>query len=126
MTSRVWLAAAIGLLLGFCAALAIQNLLAAGERSKNKRSLADARGISDALERFREANGQYPPVTGEAAQLTPYLVPKYLRALPTHDLYDRPYLVAKAGSVDVVISTGRNGFVVRGREMLQGPRDIAP
>jgi type II secretory pathway pseudopilin PulG len=126
MTARVWFALAIGLLLGFCAALTIQNLLEAGERSKNKRSFADARTISDAIEQFREVAGQYPPVTGDATKLKPYLEPTYLRAVPTHDIYDRPYLVMMDGAVAVVISTGRNGFAVGRRKMLQGPSGLTP
>jgi len=126
MTTRVWLAFAIGLLLGFGAELTIQNLLNAGERSKNKRSLADASTISDALDRFRETTGSYPPIAGDAAKLKPYLEPTYLRSLPTRDIYDRPYLVATDGSIALIISTGRNGFAVRGRRILLGPNGLTP
>ena len=101
----------------------MQSLLDAGEKSKAKRSAADARAISTALEAFHENNGKYPPLDHRGiSQLTTYLVPRYMKGLPATDAYDCPYLFVMDGSVAAIVSTGRNGFVVeRAQIVAKGP-----
>ena len=105
---------------GFLTATAIENVLKAGERSENKRSAGDARSISYALEDFREKTGAYPPMDRGIAGLPQYLEPTYMRNLPTTDMYGRPFIVFRDASGAAVVSTGRNGFVVR-RQSLTPP-----
>ena len=122
MSLKTFLALLAGFALGLIAATSIHELLAAGERSKVKRSAADARTISDAIERYRQTNGRYPPIGRDLAQLAPALVPPYLKSLPARDVYGEPYLLLMDGSVPVVVSTGRNGFAFeRGEMIAKGP-----
>jgi hypothetical protein len=110
---KILVAALLGFVVGFFAALSIQNLLQAGEASKNKRSIAEARNIADALEKFHGATGKYPPLDRGVAALTPYLEPKFTRHVSITDAYARPYIVFLDDSGPAIVSTGRNGFVVR-------------
>lgn len=119
MSLKTLIALLIGITLGFAAAMSIQSLLAAGERSKVKRSAADAFAISRALETFRSPYGCYPPMAHDVGQLAAYLEPTYVRRLPVRDSYDSSYLVVMDGSVAAVVSTGRNGFVIE-RDKLVG------
>ena len=112
MSWRTLLALLLGLVVGFAASSSIQSLLDAGERSKVKRSAADAIAISRCLEAFRKDNGRYPPLGQSVGQVAGYLEPKYIRHLATKDSYGRPFVVLMDGSAAAVFSTGRNGFVV--------------
>jgi hypothetical protein len=117
-------AAAIGFILGFVACSAINGLLEAGKASKNKRAFAEARNISDALERYREANGRYPPLDTGIAGLTKHLVPQFTRGIQIQDAYGRGYIVCSDTSgVAAVISTGQNGYLVRRRGTTIFPAD---
>jgi type II secretory pathway pseudopilin PulG len=110
---KIVFAAVVAFILGFVAATSFHNLRAAGEASKNKRAAADGRSISAALENFRDENGAYPPVVGEVAALQPFLAPRFIRTVPTIDAYGRPFLLLRDASGLAIVSTGRNGFVVR-------------
>jgi hypothetical protein len=110
---KILLAPVVAFILGFLAATSFHNLRAAGEASKNKRAAGDARSVSAALERFRNEHGAYPPVAGEIGALQPFLAPKFMRSVPTIDAYGRPFLLLRDRSGLAIVSTGRNGFVVR-------------
>ncbi len=103
-----------GLVVGFFAAIAMQSLLDGFLRSHTKRSIADCRTISSALEAYRSANGRYPPLENGVEGLKAHLVPQHLRVLPERDSFNRPYLVFTNGPTAVVLSTGRYGVVVEG------------
>jgi len=114
------LAFIIGVALGFTSAVAVQSLLDAGARSKAKRTAADCRTISAALEQYRAVNGHYPPFDGAIEHLKPYLVPRYIRVLPTHDMSGQPLLVVLNGAEAAVVATGRYGCVIQaGKPAIQ-------
>ncbi len=120
MNSKNWLILLVGIILGFSAATATQGLLDAYVRSASKRTAGDAIQISKALEAYRHAHGSYPPLDGNVEHLSQYLVPTYLRAVPTRDTTGgRPFMVVMNGSHASVISVGRYGLVVEGEE-IQG------
>jgi type II secretory pathway pseudopilin PulG len=110
---KVLLAAAFAFVLGIVAAFAVQGALQAGEASKNKRALTEARNISEALEKYRAATGEYPPLESGLAEAARYLQPQFIRHVQTNDAYARPYIVFIDRFGAAVVSTGRNGFVVR-------------
>lgn len=109
---------AVGLLLGFLAAVMLQNLLTATVRSKAKRTVADARSISLALEKYRQEKGGYPPLDGRTESLSPYLVPTYLRRLPSVDSFGQPYVVCMRGETAAVVAAGQYGAIVEGGEVV--------
>ena len=57
--------------LGIVAALVIPNFLDALQKAKQKRTVADMRSISTALESYRADNNKYP--SGDGAQVAPLL-----------------------------------------------------
>lgn len=111
----------LGFVLGFASATAIQSLLDAGTRSKSKRTAADCRIISTALESYRMAEGQYPPLDGNVEHLARHLVPRYIKQLPTRDMDNQPYLVVLNGTRATVISTGKYGVAVEAGTVIRKP-----
>jgi type II secretion system protein G len=80
-------------IIGILAAIAIPNLLTAMQRSKQKRSMADARTIATAWEaratdinRYNAAGAlSLPSKDAGLANLTTYLSPTYVKTFPTKD-----------------------------------------
>jgi type II secretory pathway pseudopilin PulG len=110
----------LGVVLGFASATTIQSLLDAGARSKTKRTAADCTTISTALEKYRATTGKYPPFDGDVKHLEPYLVPRYLKQLPVHDMSGQPFLVVMNGSRVAVIATGKYGVVAEQGKITRG------
>lgn len=107
-------------ILGILIAIAVINYLNAIDRGRQRRSMADMRGLSTALEAYAADFDHYPPSagfslppgldlpTGNLATVRPYLQPTYLRTVPVSDgwnswfLYGTPdsrndYAIACAG-----------------------------
>lgn len=103
---------AVGLVLGSLSAVMLQSLLTAAVRSKAKRSLADSRSVSLALEEYRKEKGQYPPLDGHAESLSPYLLPAYIRNVPTRDAFDQPFVVCMRGKTAAVVAAGQYGAII--------------
>lgn len=92
----VVLAVVFGVILvmgGIVAAIAIPNLIAAKERANQKRTMADIRMIGTALDAFDAETNSYPQVQSYD-QLTPLLVPKYIRTMPQRDAWGHPFRYA--------------------------------
>lgn len=70
--------------LGILAAIAIPNYLTAMNRSKQKRTMADMRYLATALESYAVDENHYPEVSS-VEELSPALVPKYMKAVPARD-----------------------------------------
>jgi hypothetical protein len=109
-----------GIMLGICCAVTIQWSMSALRYEMSRRSLVDCMVIAGALERYREDNGQYPPLDGDPDHLAAHLVPRYLAALPERDVQGEPYLVFMSGSGAAVVSTGCNGYVVEAGTVTRG------
>jgi type II secretory pathway pseudopilin PulG len=110
----------LGIVFGFGSATAVQSLLDAGARSKARRTAADCRTISTAIEQFRSTTGHYPPLDGDVEHLVPLLVPRYLQNLPTRDMAGQPFLVVMNGSRVAVIATGKYGAVAELGKITRG------
>jgi len=70
--------------IGILAAIAIPNILTAMQRSRQKRTMADLRSLSTALEAYATDTNHYPP-GNTPADLTPVLTPTYAKVLPAVD-----------------------------------------
>jgi type II secretory pathway pseudopilin PulG len=109
----------IGIIVGLSVAVGMQSLLNAIDASTSKRGIADCKVISVALEEYRKAHGQYPPLEGGVEDLSAYLVPAYLGSVPTRDALGQPYLVFMHGPIAAVVSTGRHGIVVEANRVVR-------
>ena len=119
MTWKGCLALIVSFAFGFMTATAIHELLQAMHRSHAKRSAADCRSISDAIEHYRLDHGQYPPLDGNVEHLRPYLVPRYLKGLPTRDMWNQPLLVVMNGPRVTVISIGHYGAAAEAGALIR-------
>lgn len=80
-------------IVGILAAIAIPNLLTAMQRSKQKRTMADMRSVSTAVEAYGTDNNGYPNVAS-LDELRPLLTPKYMKAIPSVDGWGHPFRYA--------------------------------
>lgn len=71
--------------IGILSAIAIPNLLTAMERSKQKRTMADMRSISTAVEAYAVDNNKRYPDVMSIDQLGQKLSPTYVLQMPTKD-----------------------------------------
>jgi type II secretory pathway pseudopilin PulG len=74
---------------GLLAAIAIPNLLTAMQRSKQKRTMADMRAVSTAIEAYATDKNDYPRAD-DVAGLTAVLVPTYIGRTPRVDGWTHP------------------------------------
>jgi len=74
---------------GIMAAIAIPNLLTAMQRSKQKRTMADIRSLSIALEGYAKDKNEYPQAS-TVSELSSVLSPTYIRTVPAMDGWSRP------------------------------------
>jgi len=70
--------------LGIIAAIAIPNFIMAKERSQQKRTMADIRSVSTAIEAYATDKNEYPNATS-IEELGPMLSPTYIREVPVRD-----------------------------------------
>jgi type II secretory pathway pseudopilin PulG len=78
---------------GIFAAIAIPNMLTAAQRAKQKRTMADLRTISTALESYATEKNAYPKVQS-FDDLGPLLVPTYIKLIPARDGWGGPFRYA--------------------------------
>src|SRR5450755_670099 len=108
MTWKAWLAFAVGIAIGFVAAISTQGMIDTYVRSTAKRTASECFALSRALEQYRTENGHYPPLDGNIAHLETYLVPKYITHVPTRSLSSgEPILVVLRGDRPAVVALGR-------------------
>jgi type IV pilus assembly protein PilA len=80
-------------LIGIIAAIAIPNFLAAIQRAKQKRTMADMRNIATVLEVYYADKGKYPEATS-IQDLSALLQPKYVAAMPKLDAWEHEFRYA--------------------------------
>jgi len=87
-------------IIGILAAIAIPNLLAALNRSRQKRSMADMRTIATAWEAraadvnaYSAAGLTWPPATASVTSMT-FLAPTYIKKLPVYDGWNAEFRVS--------------------------------
>ncbi|HEX3068827.1 MAG TPA: type II secretion system protein GspG, partial [Thermoanaerobaculia bacterium] len=88
-TALIIVIVVVGLLLivavlGIVAAIAIPNFLTAQQRAKQKRTVADIRSLSAAIEAYSTDKNEYPK-GATAADLAAALSPTYIRTVPAVD-----------------------------------------
>ncbi len=110
-------------ILGIIVAIAIVNYLNAIERARQRRSMADMRGISTAVEAYAADLDRYPPAsafvlptglslpTENLLVARDYLQPTYIRTMPLVDGWNSWFTyAASASQADYVLrSSGRGG-----------------
>ena len=95
-------------IIGIIAVLAIPNLINAIQRSRQSRSVADMRTISEGVEAYQTDHSFYPVVdNGTVAELNDYLE-IYIRKFNRVDGWGEPVFYDSDGSGYTVISFGRN------------------
>ena len=111
---------------GMIAAIAIPNLVQAIERGRQKRTMADLRSLSAAIEAYSVDENRYPQPHGkwlEAGALAGDLVPTYIRELPTTDGWDHPVLYWSDGEHYRLVSPGKDGATSRDWSTLPAPEE---
>jgi type II secretion system protein G len=112
-------------IIAIVAAIAIMNYLSSLERARQKRTIADIRGIAMAWESASSESGHFTGAglsfpTGIAFQsLNDRLVPTYMRHVPRVDGWGRPLQFGAEGKVYAIRSSGRDG-VYEGDSYEQG------
>ena len=104
-------------IIGIIAAIAIPNLLQAMDRAKQKRTMADIKNLSTAIESYSVDVNYYPISTSMAAIATlgaanMGLEPTYIKTAPTRDGWSGPLLYGSdaggAGSDYTITSFGKD------------------
>lgn len=95
-------------IIGLIAAIAIPNLLNAVDRGKQKRTMADLRSISTAIESYAVDNTIYP-VAADIATLSINLEPLYITNVPPNDAWGRNFLFNSDGLDYTIGSGGKDG-----------------
>jgi general secretion pathway protein G len=97
-------------ILGILAAIALPGLKNAIERARQRRTMADMRSVATAISSYGTDYSFVPQVAaGTVAALTPYLVPTYLRTLPSRDGWHRDLVYQGEGLSYTVRSLGGDG-----------------
>jgi len=105
-------------IIGIIAAIAIPALSAAIQRARQKRTMVELRTVATAVSAYATDYAYVPKVpTGVVEDLTPYLVPTYLRTLPYVDGWRQAILYYSEGLNYTVRSTGSDGLTQPGPPM---------
>ena len=70
--------------IGIIAAISIPNFVAATDRAKQKRTMADIRSLATACEAYATDNNHYPKAWN-VSELGPLLTPTYIKEMPSED-----------------------------------------
>ncbi|MEW6364952.1 MAG: type II secretion system protein GspG [Acidobacteriota bacterium] len=87
-------------LIALIAAIAIPGLMSAIQRGKQKRTTADLRNLGSAIEEY-QIDETYPPAgtgTVDAVLDRPFLVPYYIKLVPTTDGWSNSMYYAETGA----------------------------
>ncbi|HEX7708725.1 MAG TPA: prepilin-type N-terminal cleavage/methylation domain-containing protein [Thermoanaerobaculia bacterium] len=104
-------------IIGLLAAIAVPNLLAAINRSRQKRTMADMRTFATAwesrateLNRYSAAGLSWPATLDDATLVAAFLVPTYIQTIPTRDGWSNPLRVGTSadGQSYAIKSFGAN------------------
>jgi type II secretion system protein G len=104
-------------IIGLLAAIAVPNLLAAINRSRQKRTMADMRTFATAWEsratevnRYSAAGLSWPATPDDAELVAAFLAPTYVQTVPTRDGWSHPLWVGTSadGQSYAIKSFGAN------------------
>ena len=88
--------------------IALPSLRSGGDRGKAKRTMADMRSLSIAIEAYRDERGSYPDATA-IDELAPQIEPAFLRRAPRRDGWGAAFEVRSGGGGFTIRSTGGEG-----------------
>ncbi len=94
-------------IIGIIAAIAIPNLLAAINRGRQKRSMADLRSIGTAVEAYCVDNGYYP-IVDSINDLKTHIDGPYVKSAPTSDGWFNTLVVDSTKFSYTITSYGRD------------------
>ena len=94
--------------IGVVAAMTIPNLLAAIDKGKQKRTMADMRSIGTAVEAYAVDNGNYP-IASDAATLALLISGKFVKVMPEQDGWNHAYVVDSQATQYTLSSSGKDG-----------------
>jgi general secretion pathway protein G len=112
--------------IGIIAAMMIPNLLAAIDKGKQKRTMADMRSIGTAVEAYAVDNGRYP-VASDAATLALVVSGNFVKVIPEIDGWNNTYMVDAQTTAYTIVSSGKDGAAsgcVIGTHTTQFVQDI--
>lgn len=95
-------------IIGIIAAISIPNLLNAFNQSKQKRTMADLRSISTAIESYAVDNSTFPSAT-TMSSLSGVISPIYITTIPPKDGWGRAFAVGSSPVTYTVWSGGSDG-----------------
>lgn len=95
-------------IIGLIAAIAIPNLLNAVDRGKQKRTMADIRSVSTAVESYAVDNTLYP-VGNTVSAISASLEPLYIANVPPDDAWGRNFVITSDGLDYTIGSGGKDG-----------------
>jgi type II secretion system protein G len=97
-------------IIGIVAAIAIPALNSAIQRARQKRTMVELRAVATAVSSYATDFGFVPRLaSGDVGSLTGYLVPTYVRTLPSADAWHTPILYQSEGLDYTVRSLGSDG-----------------
>jgi general secretion pathway protein G len=114
-------------IIGIIAAIAIPNLLAAINRGRQKRTMADMRTIGTAAEAYAVDYGSYP-VASSINELKLSIDGPYTKSAPVRDGWRTEYVITSTSTAYTIVSYGRDltaGTIVNGQTTQNFDCDIA-
>ena len=98
-------------IIGIVSSIATYSLFNAFEKARQRSTMADMRGVADAVEAYSLASGSTPVASGEWQDLIDSLTPIYARQLPDLDHWQNGYVYLSDGNGGYTIeSFGRDGI----------------
>ena len=95
--------------IGVIAAIAIPNLMAAIDKGKQKRTMADMRSIGSAVEAYSVDNARYPVASDPSTLALAIASSGFVKVMPQLDGWDHPYLVNSQTTAYTISSSGKDG-----------------
>src|SRR5207248_9623897 len=107
-SNRVWSVVLVVITVAAFADVYLTQIVPAGHRSKQKRTMADMRTIATGLEAWADEHHQYPVVANVDA-LVPLLEPAYVKRLARVDGWGRPFRYEISKETYTITSAARDG-----------------
>src|SRR5262245_37883450 len=95
--------------IGVIAAIAIPNLMAAIDKGKQKRTMADMRSIGSAVEAYSVDNGSYPIASDAPTLALAISTSGFVKVMPRVDGWDHAYVVDSGTTAYTISSSGKDG-----------------
>lgn len=97
-------------IIGIIASIAVPNLMAAIDRGKQRKTMADMRVLGNAVETYAIDNNFYP-IASSGVDLGTHLTPVHLKRAITNDGWSRSFAVQTSAVEYTLCSGGKDGGV---------------